>query len=161
MADSLFKLITFYDLLGLTEKATSEDVILSYRKSVAAYHPDTNNAPNAERITALLNEAKSTLTDAETRKQYDQYVRHMQGEGVTLGSAERSYDLAGELRAIGLDVIDKRESGGCLWIVGDLELQEQMEAFQAHGFIFTFAPEGGKATKRRPAWYMRPNRDAI
>ena len=63
--------------------------------------------------------------------------------------------LVWRLTSLGLTTIDKRPSGGVLWIVGGQDLKPKLEALAGEGIRFTFAPKGGQATRRRPAWFTR------
>jgi predicted nucleic acid-binding Zn-ribbon protein len=81
--------------------------------------------------------------------------------GATPGSRPRSggEGLAADLRAKGLEVIDKRASGGKLWVLGDAaQLQPVITALQGQGVEFGFAPKGGRATGGRAAWFTRSRR---
>jgi hypothetical protein len=66
-----------------------------------------------------------------------------------------STSLVDRLRARGLEVIDKRPSGGVLWVVGGPELKSVLQQFERGGARFTFASGGGQVTKKRPAWWTR------
>lgn len=59
------------------------------------------------------------------------------------------------LRGRGLEVIDKRSSGGVLWVVGGLELMKMLRQLGHQGVSFRFASGGGQATRERPAWWTR------
>ncbi len=52
-------------------------------------------------------------------------------------------------KAQNLSVIDRRESGGALWIVDDSKSATRLQSLG-----FSFAKTGGRATGRRPAWYL-------
>ena len=54
----------------------------------------------------------------------------------------------------GLEYVDKRESGGNLWVVGSMSLKAFMHDFERRGARFTYKAEGGKATGKRHAWYI-------
>lgn len=54
-----------------------------------------------------------------------------------------------------LEVVDKRASGGALWVVGGAELAPLMEELKARGIVFTLAPEGGRASRHLPAWFTK------
>lgn len=149
-----FKTITYYDLLGIDGEAGRQDISDAYRANVARYHPDINNAPNAERMTVLLNDAKSVLLDDSLRREYDAFVFSVD-QGLSQGTRMEDDNLLGLLDDSGLEVADKRSSGGCVWVVGGSELQPQMDQFREKGFAFTFSPQGGRATHHRPAWYLR------
>ena len=66
----------FYEVLGVPEKASQEEIKKSYRKLAKQYHPDANpNNPAAADRFKEIGEAYSVLSDAEKRKQYDQMRR--------------------------------------------------------------------------------------
>ena len=55
----------------------------------------------------------------------------------------------------GLEVIDKRSAGGCLWVVGEKDklmpyVKEAGKMFGAYG---TYSAKGGRATKNRAGWF--------
>ena len=53
-----------------------------------------------------------------------------------------------------LEYYDLRFKGGCLWVVGDLELTEYMISLnKAFCISFRFKPGGGNATSGRDAWW--------
>ena len=66
--------MTYYELLGVSSNATEDQIRQAYRAKVRRFHPDVNKAPNAGQLTALLNEAWSTLGDARARARYDRNI---------------------------------------------------------------------------------------
>lgn len=55
----------------------------------------------------------------------------------------------------GLEVIDKRSAGGCLWVVGEKDklmpyVKEAGKMFGAYG---SYSAKGGRATKNRAGWF--------
>lgn len=64
-------------------------------------------------------------------------------------------DLKSFFEEKGLEVIDKRPSGGSLWIVGEKDklLPHVKEAAKAFGAYGKFSEKGGRATKNRAGWF--------
>lgn len=63
--------------------------------------------------------------------------------------------LIDEMEKLGLNSIDKRHNNGCLWVIGGLEISEKIKTLKDKGYSFHFKPEGGKATKGLPAWWIK------
>ena len=67
-------MIDFYELLGISRKATKEEIKNAYRVMVKKYHPDVNKSEEANKIILSLNEAKEILLDNDKRKEYDELL---------------------------------------------------------------------------------------
>ena len=58
------------------------------------------------------------------------------------------------IRKSGFEYADKRPSGGSLWIIaGEDEGKALTEQCKKLGVSFAFTSKGGRASKKRPAWY--------
>ncbi len=67
----------YYELLGVSKTAGTEDIKKAYRKLARKYHPDLNpNDKEAEEKFKAVNEANEILSNPETRAKYDKYGEH-------------------------------------------------------------------------------------
>ena len=63
----------YYQMLGVPEGASAEDIKKAYRRLAKQYHPDANpNDPQAAERFKEVGEAYAVLSDDKKRKQYDQ-----------------------------------------------------------------------------------------
>ena len=62
---------SFYDILGVSESASDDDIKSAFRKLARLYHPDVNSSKEAEDKMKLINQAYETLSDASKRAKYD------------------------------------------------------------------------------------------
>jgi hypothetical protein len=58
----------YYNVLGVSENASKQDIDRAYRSEARKHHPDGGGSDEAMKS---LNEARDILTDIETRKAYD------------------------------------------------------------------------------------------
>lgn len=63
----------YYEVLGVSKTATDEEIKRAFRKLAKEYHPDINKSPGAEEKFKEIGEAYSVLSDANKRRQYDQF----------------------------------------------------------------------------------------
>ncbi|HEX6644738.1 MAG TPA: J domain-containing protein [Gemmatimonadales bacterium] len=66
----------FYQVLGVPDTASADEIKKAYRRLAKQYHPDANpNNPQAAERFKEISEAHATLADADKRKHYDQMRR--------------------------------------------------------------------------------------
>lgn len=70
-------MIDYYELLGIKNDASVEEIKKAYRDMVKKYHPDINKSSDASKIIISLNEAKETLLDEDKRKEYDELLNEI------------------------------------------------------------------------------------
>ncbi|MEQ1935896.1 MAG: J domain-containing protein, partial [Fimbriimonadaceae bacterium] len=62
---------TYYEVLGVTQKASSDEIRRAYRRLALLEHPDRSKASDATERFMRITEAYETLRDAELRRRYD------------------------------------------------------------------------------------------
>jgi molecular chaperone DnaJ len=63
----------YYEILGVSRSASSEELKSAFRTLARKFHPDINKEPDAEEKFKEINEAYAVLTDADKRRAYDQF----------------------------------------------------------------------------------------
>ncbi len=61
----------FYDLMGVDEDASQDEIKSAFREKVREYHPDLNDDPRAQAQFTTLKEAYDTLGNPSERNAYD------------------------------------------------------------------------------------------
>jgi len=92
----------YYELLGVSRDADESTIKKSYRKLAMQYHPDRNDAPEAEAKFKELSEAYEVLSNPEKRQLYDQFghegLQGQMGGGGGFGGFEDIFgDLFGDI----------------------------------------------------------------
>jgi len=80
----------YYQVLGVPETATTDEIKKAFRKLAKLHHPDRNpNNPQAADRFKEINEAHDVLSDATKRKKYDQLRRYGAFAGGGTGAGGR------------------------------------------------------------------------
>lgn len=125
----------FYEVLGVAETASAEEIKKAYRKLAQQYHPDANPGDTAsEERFKEISEAYATLSNPEQRKEYDQ-VRRLGASGGFGGFGNQSGGFGG--------------FGGQQVRVEDL--QDLLGGFGGLGDLFGFGSSGRSSGPRRGA----------
>lgn len=94
----------YYDVLGVEQGASEQEIKKAYRKLARQYHPDVNKAEDAEEKFKEVKEAYDVLSDSQKRAHYDQFGHQDPNQG--FGGAG-----AGDFNGFG-DIFDMFFGGG-------------------------------------------------
>ncbi|MEK6610300.1 MAG: DnaJ C-terminal domain-containing protein [Gemmatimonadota bacterium] len=110
----------YYQILGVAESATHDQIKRAYRKLAKLHHPDAHpNDKKAGEKFKEISEAYSVLSDAEKRKQYDRLRKYGAFAGVGTrgsGGGARPGPASGGVRYEEFDLKDFGGLGG----IGDI-----------------------------------------
>ncbi len=68
--------LNYYELLGVKQDASQEEIKEAYKKQMKKWHPDLNKSSDAVVMSTKINEAKEILLDDLKRKDYDEYLKN-------------------------------------------------------------------------------------
>ena len=71
----------FYDILGVQQNSSVDEIKKAYRKLSFIHHPDKNNSPESTQMFQKLAEAYSVLSDPAKRQDYDMELKFGKGMG--------------------------------------------------------------------------------
>ncbi|SIS36797.1 molecular chaperone DnaJ [Salimicrobium flavidum] len=83
----------YYEVLGVGQDASQQDIKKAYRKLARQYHPDVSDEENAQEKFKEVKEAYETLSDDQKRAQYDQFGHD--GPGMGQGGFGGAEDFGG------------------------------------------------------------------
>jgi len=75
----------YYEVLGVPENASDEDIKKTYRKLSLKYHPDRNADPDAKQKFQEFSQAYEVLSDPETKQRHDHELKFGAGGGMGPG----------------------------------------------------------------------------
>ncbi|MDF2609374.1 MAG: dnaJ [Lachnospiraceae bacterium] len=102
----------YYEVLGISKTATDDEIKKAYRKLAKKYHPDANpDDKTAEAKFKEASEAYAILSDADKRRQYDQFG-HSAFEGGAGSAGGFDFNNMGDMSDIFGDIFGDLFGGG-------------------------------------------------
>jgi molecular chaperone DnaJ len=144
----------YYQTLGVSETATTDEIKKAFRRLAKQHHPDRNpNNPQAAERFKEINEAHDVLSDADKRKRYDQLRRYgaYAGAGRGFGGGGGA-SPGGSSEGVDFDMSDLGSFGGLGDIFSSIfgrrgagaRAEEEEEVETTVGIPFRVAALGGK-----------------
>jgi len=128
----------YYEVLGVSRKATEKELKQAYRKLARKYHPDVNAGDkSAEAKFKEINAAYEVLSDPENRKKYDQFGDNWQYADQFAQAGRQSGPHGDFARQGGYTIFDYGDLGSEAGDFGDI-------------FSNLFGGRGARTTSRRP-----------
>ncbi|MFC6718092.1 molecular chaperone DnaJ [Natrialbaceae archaeon GCM10025810] len=109
----------FYDILGVSPDASTDEIKQAYRKKATEYHPDVSDDPDAEEKFKKIQKAKQVLTDEDKRQAYDR-MGHDRYEQAEKHGFDASDGGAGGMGGMGGDPFGGMGGGNVGGGLGDL-----------------------------------------
>lgn len=78
----------YYEILGVKQSASAEEIRNAYARAVAKYHPDINPGVDNSEIMKLCRKAYATLKEETLRKQYDESLK---AKAIASKPAQKNY----------------------------------------------------------------------
>ncbi|MGF9966827.1 hypothetical protein, partial [Bacillus rhizoplanae] len=91
---------------------------------------------------------------------FGSYLTNKQSETTSKQGAQQEqaettqFDLITYLKAQDVEILDKRNRGGTLWIIGGRELNKILFPLIEHKIFFHYMVKGSRTTKNKPAWFL-------
>ena len=93
----------YYEILGINNNASKDEIKKAYRKLALKYHPDKNPTKDAEEKFKEISEAYAVLYDDEKRRLYDQYGHAGIDQRYSYEDIFRGADFGDIFRGMGID----------------------------------------------------------
>ncbi|GAA5344535.1 molecular chaperone DnaJ [Planifilum fimeticola] len=101
----------YYEVLGVSQTASAEEIRKAYRRLARKYHPDVNKEPDAEEKFKEVKEAYEVLSDPQKRSNYDRFGHADPGAAAGSGGGFGGFGGAGADFSFG-DIFDMFFGGG-------------------------------------------------
>ncbi len=84
----------YYQVLGIEEQASAEEIKLAYRQLAKIHHPDQNQSPEAHDQFIAISEAYEVLKNAAARQHYDRRRKGLETDFDTIDHLAKAFARA-------------------------------------------------------------------
>jgi curved DNA-binding protein len=103
----------YYEALGVSRDASSDEIRRAYRTLARRYHPDVNKDPEAAERFREISEAYEVLRDPDKRAQYDQFgTNRRSGDDVSGAAGFEGFARGAPFEDVRIDFGDGSAFGG-------------------------------------------------
>ncbi|XP_069045470.1 dnaJ homolog subfamily B member 9 isoform X1 [Lepisosteus oculatus] len=126
----------YYEVLDVPRTATDRQIKKAFHKLAMKYHPDKNKSPEAEVNFRAIAEAYEVLSDAEKRRQYDEFGHQAfepdHGDGTDFGQQFFTFNFDDFFRGFQFDDDIMYEMPGEDWDSGEEFVDAQKHEGQSY-----------------------------
>lgn len=98
----------YYEILGIAENASEEEIKKAYRKLARKYHPDVNPGnKEAEEKFKEINEAYNVLSDETKRKTYDEHENNKSSSNQSKAQTQKGSKAQGGPNKFDFDDVER------------------------------------------------------
>lgn len=133
------------------EKSLEKTLEAKFREMQETLLKLTQEQPKEKEVVQVITEQK---VQEEVQEPVIKEKTPEKAETTDTKVLEEDFNLMGYLQSHDIEVIDKRSSGGSLWLIGGWELKEVVDPLKPHKIYFRYTAKGGRVTKRKPAWFL-------
>jgi len=82
---------SFYEILGISNSASDDQIKSAYRNLASKFHPDKTNSVLSNEMMKKINQAYEILSDKKSRKKYDKSLEKNQTSNSTVKSKKSGF----------------------------------------------------------------------
>jgi DnaJ-class molecular chaperone len=126
---------SFYQVLGVSNKASEIEIKKAYRTLSLKYHPDRNSSSDAQEKMGQINEAYETLSDPIRRKRYDmeQSNPFLNGMGMPFSRMDSMSEEMGDVGDL-FSMLFGQGMPGVRMNMGNMNMGPEIRVFHGPGF---------------------------
>ena len=139
----------YYEILGVSKNASSEQLKKAYRNLARKHHPDVDKSQGAEQKFKEINEAYQVLSDSQKKSAYDQYGHAAFAPGGGFGPSAGSGQGQGGFRTYTWS-----SGGGPQGANFDFDFGGFSDPFDIFEMVFGERSPFGQSTRRVPRYVL-------